>query len=95
MGKELGLAERLRVAAALNPEGFSITLSREAAIDLVRIIEQRKRVADADQWVHGLLAERSVWFERREAEFRKMLAYSLAMAVCVIHLSWLLMGWGK
>lgn len=84
----LTLAERLRVAAALEPDGFTVELSREAALTLVKMLEDWDRVARADQWVHGLLADRAAWFQRREREYQQQLGRCLTIAMHTYILSW-------
>lgn len=84
----LTLAERLRVAAALKPDGFTVELSREAALTLVKMLEERERVARADVWVHALLADRAAWFQRREQECQRLLGRCLIIALNTYILSW-------
>ena len=92
---DLTLAQRLRVSAALH-DAIRLTMDRETAHWLIRVLEERDRVAEADKWVHGLLADREEWFARRMKLVDDALvgcAWIGASVVGLHGLILLMMGW--
>ncbi|MFE3839395.1 hypothetical protein [Pseudogemmobacter sonorensis] len=86
----LTLSERLRVAAALHPDGVTIRLDRDTALALVKIIEREERT---QRMLIGLMADAEAYRERGDRAMDEALWSCLIIAGSVVSFTWLIAGW--
>ncbi|MCB5411796.1 hypothetical protein [Pseudogemmobacter faecipullorum] len=92
MGSELTLAQRLRVAAALNGEA-RLTLDRASALWLVRMMEREEAVIRAQDAVMSLRADHAAREERRDKILRRTMVDLLSLSASALALAWAIAGW--
>lgn len=87
---KLTIAQSLRMLAALSPNGFTVTLDREAALAIVRALERGDAIMDIEARLAAMRFDMEIHHDRAERTFANIAWNLCACASVLIFAAWLI-----